>query len=189
MSAVAVWQSSDSDVLAELGALETQMHSTWAQMLSVVTETESRAMAPGLGYGSTIKLVQAIARIPRNEARARVNAAADVLPRREVNGAPVEPKLPVTATTVADAAIGATDIAVIRSVPTRIPPHLGADTRAEIEAELARHAHTLDASQPAIPGKRILAYLDQDGRRPNDAPETHRSPRFHDRNRDYQLTG
>ncbi|HEV7829291.1 MAG TPA: hypothetical protein VGP04_10660, partial [Pseudonocardiaceae bacterium] len=51
-----------------------------------------------------IKLVQAIARIPRNEARARVNAAADMLPRREVNGAPVEPKLPVTATTVADAA-------------------------------------------------------------------------------------
>jgi hypothetical protein len=50
-----------------------------------------------------------------------VNAAADVLLRREVNGAPVEPKLPVTATTVADAAIGATDIAVIRSVPTRIP--------------------------------------------------------------------
>jgi hypothetical protein len=121
MSTVAVWQSSDSDVLAELGALETQMHSTWAQMLSVVAETESRSMAVGLGYGSTMELVQAIARIPRNEARARVNAAADVLPRREVNGAPVEPKLPVTATTVADAAIGATDIAVIRSVPTRIP--------------------------------------------------------------------
>jgi hypothetical protein len=55
MSTVAVWQSSDSDVLAELGALETQMHSTWAQMLSVVTETESRSMAVGLGYGSTIK--------------------------------------------------------------------------------------------------------------------------------------
>ncbi|HEV7831132.1 MAG TPA: hypothetical protein VGP04_20280 [Pseudonocardiaceae bacterium] len=51
MSTVAVWQSSDADVLAELGALETQMHSTWAQMLSVVTETESRSMAVGLGYG------------------------------------------------------------------------------------------------------------------------------------------
>jgi hypothetical protein len=47
MSTVAVWQSSDSDVLAELSALETKMHSTWAQMLSVVTETESRVIAPG----------------------------------------------------------------------------------------------------------------------------------------------
>jgi hypothetical protein len=49
MSAVAVWQSSDADVLAELGALETQLHSTWAQMLSVVAEIDSRSMAVGLG--------------------------------------------------------------------------------------------------------------------------------------------
>jgi hypothetical protein len=61
-------------------------------MLSVITEIDSRAMAPGLGYGSTVELVRAIARIPRGEARARVNAAADVLPGRGVNGAPVEPK-------------------------------------------------------------------------------------------------
>ena len=86
------------------------MHSTWAQMLSVVTETKSRSMAVGLGYGSTIKLVQAIARIPRSEARARVNAAADVLPRQGVNGAPVEPKLPTTATTATTVADAATEI-------------------------------------------------------------------------------
>jgi hypothetical protein len=30
MSTVVVWQSSDADVLAELGALETWLHSTWA---------------------------------------------------------------------------------------------------------------------------------------------------------------
>ena len=47
MSTVAVWQSSDSDVLAELGALETQMHSTWAQMLSVVTETDPAVWPSG----------------------------------------------------------------------------------------------------------------------------------------------
>jgi hypothetical protein len=48
---------------------------------------------------------------------------------------------------------------------------LGADTRTEVETELARHARTLDAGQLAILGKRILAYLDQDGRRPNDLPD------------------
>jgi hypothetical protein len=41
----------------------------------------------------------------------------------------------------------------------------------------------------AILGKRILAYLDQDGRRPNDAPETRRSLRFHDRDGGCELSG
>jgi hypothetical protein len=193
MSTVAVcqqvWQSSDADLLTELGALETQLHSTWAQMLAVVAEIDSRSIAPGLGYSSTVELVRAIARIPRSEARARVNAAADVLPRRGVNGAPAEPTLPNTAAAVAEAAIGAADVAVIRSVLARIPPHLGPDTRAEVEAELARHARTLDASQLAILGRRILAYLDQDGRRPDDAPETRRTLRFHDRDGGYELSG
>jgi hypothetical protein len=96
MSTVVVWQSSDADVLTELGALETRLHSTWAQMFS----------------------------------------------------------------------------AVIRSVLARLPPHLGAEKRAEVEAEVARHARTLDAGQLAVLGKRILAYLDQDGPRPPDTPQT-----------------
>ncbi|HET9117524.1 MAG TPA: DUF222 domain-containing protein [Pseudonocardiaceae bacterium] len=189
MSGAPVWQSSDADLLAELGALETQMHSTWAQMLSVVAEIDSRSMAPGLGYGSTVELVRAITRIPRSEARARVNAAADVLPRQGINGTPVQPRLPSTAAAVADAAIGAADVAVIRSVLARVPAHLNQDTRAEVEAQLARHARTLDAGQLAILGRRILAHLDQDGRRPNDAPETRRSLRFHDRDGGYELSG
>jgi hypothetical protein len=189
MSTAPVWQSSDADLLAELSSLETHMHSTWAQMLSVVAEIDSRSMAPGLGYGTTVELVRAIARIPRSEARARLNAAAEVLPSRGIGGAPVEPKLPTTAAAVADAAIGAADVAVIRSVLARIPAHLGEEKRAEVEAELARHARTLDAGQLAILGKRILAYLDQDGRRPNDAPETRRSLRFHDRDGGCELSG
>jgi hypothetical protein len=50
-----VWQSSDADLLAGLDALETQLHSTWARMLSIVAEIDSRAMAPGLGYGNTVE--------------------------------------------------------------------------------------------------------------------------------------
>jgi hypothetical protein len=64
----------------------------------------------------------------------------------------------------------AADVKVIRAVLARIPPHLDAQTRAEVEAELAHHARALDSGQLAVLGKRILAYLDQDGRRPNDTP-------------------
>ena len=60
-----------------------------------------------------------------------------------------------------------------------------------MEAELARHARTLDAGQLAVLGKRIPAYLDQDGPRPQDTPETRRRLSFHDRDRDggYELAG
>ena len=58
---------------------------------------------------------------------------------------------------------------MIRSILGRIPPHLGDQTKAEVE--LARHARTLDAGQLETLGKRILGYLDQDGRRPHDTPD------------------
>lgn len=184
-----VWQGSDAELLAELGTLETQLHSTWAQMLSVIAEIDSRGTAATVGYDTTVELVCTVARVSRGEARARVSAAADVLPTRGLNGAPVEPKLAQTAAAVAEHAIGAADVAVIRSVLARIPPHLGQDKRAEVEAELARHARTLDAGQLAVLGRRILAYLDQDGARPHDTPQTRRRLSFHDRDGGYELAG
>ncbi|MGH3687896.1 MAG: DUF222 domain-containing protein [Pseudonocardiaceae bacterium] len=184
-----VWLCSDAELLVELGVLETRLHSTWAQMLSVVAEVDSRGVAGQVGYGTTVELVRAVARVSRGEARARVSAAADVLPGRGLNGVPVEPKLPATAAAVAEHVIGAADVVVIRSVLARIPPHVGAEKRAEVEAELARHARTLDAGQLAVLGKRILAYLDQDGPRPKDTGETRRWLRFGDRDGGVELAG
>ncbi|HEY2765695.1 MAG TPA: hypothetical protein VGJ13_17045 [Pseudonocardiaceae bacterium] len=80
MSASLEWQASDRELLAGLRALETQLHSTWARMLSVVAEMDSREIAGKEGYGTTVELVRAVARVPRSESRARVDAAADVLP-------------------------------------------------------------------------------------------------------------
>ncbi len=85
----------ESSVLAELSALETPLHATWAQMLTVIAEVDSRGLAAAKGYGSTVELVRAIARVSRNEVRARVDAAAVVLPGHGMGGAPVEPRLPL----------------------------------------------------------------------------------------------
>jgi hypothetical protein len=145
MSTAPVWHSSDEQLLAELGALETQLHATWAQMLSVVAEIDSRAIAAAKGYGTTVELMRAVARVPRSEARSRVDAAADVLPGRGLGGAPVQPRLPQTAAAVAEHAIGAADVAVIRSVLARIPTRIGTQQRVQVEAELARQARILDA--------------------------------------------
>jgi hypothetical protein len=189
MSTAPVWQSSDDQLLAELRALETQLHATWPQMLSVVAEIDSRGIAAAKGYGSTGGLVRAIARIPRSEARSRVDAAADVLTSRGLGGAPVEPRLPETAAAVAEHAIGAADVAVIRSILARFPGHIGTEQRAQVEAELARQARILDAGQLAVLGKRMLAYLDQDGRPPKDHPESRRWLRFRDCDGGVELAG
>ena len=101
-----VWQSSDGELLAELGALETQLHATWAQMLSVIAEIDFQ------GHRHRERLwhdsrTGAGHRVPRNEVRSRVDAAADVLPGRGLGGVPVGPRLPQTAAAVADHVIGA----------------------------------------------------------------------------------
>jgi hypothetical protein len=189
MSTAPVGHSSDEQLLAELGALETQLHATWSQMLSVVAEIDSRAIAAAKGYGTTVELVRAVARVPRSEARSRVDAAADVLPSRGLGGAPVQPRLPETAAAVAEHAIGAADVAVIRSVLARIPTRIGTPQRVQVEAELARQARILDAGQLAVLGQRMLASLDQDGRPPNDTPQTRRWMRLRDRDGGCELTG
>jgi hypothetical protein len=97
MSSAAVWQGSDAELLAELRALEMRLHSTWAEMLSVIAEVDSRGTAETAGYRTTVDLVRAIGRVSRREARARVAAAADVLPGRGLGGVPTPPRLPATA--------------------------------------------------------------------------------------------
>jgi hypothetical protein len=189
MSTVPVWQSGDEQLLAELGALETQLHASWAQVLTVIAEIDSRGIAAAKGYGSTVELVRAIARVPRSEARSRFDAAADVLPGRGLGGAPVEPRLPRTAAAVADHAIGAADVAVIRSIMVRLPARIDAQQRAQVEAELARRACILDAGQLAVLSKQMLAYLGQDGRPPKDQPETRRHLRLRDCDGGYELSG
>jgi hypothetical protein len=124
MSAAAVWQGSDTELLAELGVLETCLHSTWAEMLSVIAEVDSRGTAETVGYRSTVDLVRAVGRVSRGEARARVAAAADVLPGRGLGGESVPARLPATAAAVAEHAIGAADVTVIRSILARIPVHV-----------------------------------------------------------------
>lgn len=186
---VQVWQASDAELLAELRTVESRMHSLWAEMLSVVAEVESRGIAGKEGYGTTVQLIRALCRVPAGEARARVSAARDVLPGRGVNGVTLPPQLPETAEAVAEAAIGAADVAVIRSVLARVPAHVGPEQRAQVESELARQARILDSRQLAVLGRRMLVYLDQDGLPPSEETDTRQHLNFTDRDGGYELSG
>lgn len=64
-TAPALYQVSDAELVDELQSLETQLHATWAQMLSVVAEIDSRGAAATVGYGSTMELLRAVAGIAK----------------------------------------------------------------------------------------------------------------------------
>ena len=116
MSTAPVWQGSDVELLAELVALETRLHSTWAQMLSVVAEIDSRGMAGAAGYGTTVELVRAVARVSRGEARARVALGSGELPTEGGE----RPQVVVTVSLpVLQGRIGSASLAMVdRSTPT-----------------------------------------------------------------------
>jgi hypothetical protein len=106
MSTVAVWQDSDAALVAELAALETRLHSTWAQILSVVAEIDSRGTAATLGYPTTADLVRVIGRVPLGEAGPGSPPPPTCSPAPGA-GAPLPPTLPATAAAEAEHAIGA----------------------------------------------------------------------------------
>jgi hypothetical protein len=155
MSTAPLWQSSDGELLAELGALETQLGA------DVVGHSGNRF--PGHRRRERVRhdggAGAAIARGPRSEARSRVDAPADVLPSCGLGGGPVGPRLPQTAAAVADHAIGAAEVAVIRSV-------LRGCRRTSVPSSGPRWKPNWPArpasSMPAVGGVELSGWLDRE---------------------------
>ena len=79
-------------------------------------------------------------RITRTEASRRIHHAADLGPRRALNGEPLEPVLPATAQAQRNGVIGFGHVTVIRGFFHRLPDFVDIETRAKAEAHLARLA-------------------------------------------------
>ncbi|WP_214368497.1 HNH endonuclease signature motif containing protein [Pseudonocardia sp. H11422] len=165
------WQAADAELLAALGELQTALNTTWAQMLEVVREVESRGLAERHGYVTGADLLRGTQNISRSTAKARVRAAQDVLPARSLSGEPQPAEMPATAAAVAEGAISAEHVRAIQVTLAALPPHLERH-RASLEADLAGFARTLDPDAVLKLGKRALAALDPDGPRPRDGDPT-----------------
>ena len=76
--------------------------------------------------------------ITRGEASRRIHEAADLGPRRALNGEPLEPVLPATAQAQRSGQIGPGHVAVIRGFWHRLPDFVDVETRQKAEAQLAR---------------------------------------------------
>ncbi|EUA15623.1 hypothetical protein I546_0704 [Mycobacterium kansasii 732] len=99
----------------------------------------------------------------RAEATRRINAAADLGPRRGLTGEPIAPVFAATAAAQRDAKIGAEHITVIRRFCRQLPGWVDQPTRERAEAQLARQASQFRPEQLAELAATLADCLNPDG--------------------------
>ena len=93
-----------------------------------------------LGATTLSKLLAFRLRIGRGEAQRRIDAAAELGPRRAMSGELLEPVLEYTAAAQRRGEIGAEHIAIIREFFAKLPQSIDVMTRARADRKLARIA-------------------------------------------------
>ncbi len=161
------WQAGDEHLLAALRPAQTALHAAHRELLELVAEVHRRGLGTGSGYRSTAELLHLTQHVSRSVAQARVDAAEDVLPGRAPSGEEIAPALPGTAAAVAEDAVSAEHVVVVRAVLAALPAHLEVH-RAGLEADLAGWARRFDPSTVRRLGRRALEVLDPDGPEPRD---------------------
>lgn len=134
-------------------------------LLATVAE---RGIAGDYGRTSPVDLLVSLLRVSPREAKARVERAQDLGPRRALTGEPLGPIFPAIADAVVEGEISAGHVDVITSCLDRVsivakPEVLPAAENLLLEA--ARHEHPRALAKTA---QLLLARLDPDGQEPCD---------------------
>jgi hypothetical protein len=153
-------------LLDGLREAEADLRRSYARVLSVVAELDAENAGAVAGFGSTARLLAGVLNLSRGEAKARVEQACLLMPRRSPAGDVLAPRLPATATELAAGAIGPGQLRVITSIMGRIPSAADPETVGVVEQTLASSACRFDPAALTRIGERLLAYLDPDGPEP-----------------------
>ncbi|WP_122508826.1 DUF222 domain-containing protein, partial [Mycobacterium innocens] len=148
--------------LTLLGRCETVRRRLPVPEHQLINHLARQASAAELGG----KLSHAIAEwtlTSRAEATRRINAAADLGPRRALTGEPIAPALAATAAAQRAGKIGAEHITVIRRFCRQLPGWVDQATRERAEAQLARQASQFRPEQLAELAATLTDCLNPDG--------------------------
>ncbi|HEY2725223.1 MAG TPA: DUF222 domain-containing protein [Pseudonocardiaceae bacterium] len=167
-------------LLDKLRAAESEMRRSYARMLDIVAELENEKAGAATGFGTTARLLAGVLQLSRGEARTRVEHAAHLVERRSLTGTVLPPKLPATASALAEGSIGTAQVRIITSTMSRIPSATP-DEVAQAEQTLADTARRFDPAALGRIAERLLAHLDPDGTAPTDEPEPIRELYLHTR--------
>jgi hypothetical protein len=144
---------------------------------ALVAELHARGLAGPYGCRSTAVFLSHLLRIRHGDARARVEAAENLGPRRNILGEPLEPVYPRAARAQADGAISGAHAKIVIDTVEKLPDTLRADLEDAVEEQLVAAARTLDPRQLALVAERVLTHVDPDGKLEN-VEERHRRRRF-----------
>ncbi len=143
----------------------------------MVAELDAERAGAVAGFGSTARLLSGVLNLSKGEAKARVDQAEQLMPRRSLTGEELAPRLPATAAGLAAGELGPGHLRVITAIMRRIPPSTDPETVELAEQTLAGSARRFDPAALTRIGERLLAYLDPDGPEPTDEPEQTRELR------------
>lgn len=149
--------SSGAELARCFAAVETERRRLESVDHALIARLEDARLAGDYGRSSTAELLRELARIAPNEATARVRAAAELGPRRELNGAALPPLFARIAAAQRSGRIGAAQARVITRCLDAIPAHLCAEAAGPAEAFLVEQAYHLDARMLATVARRLLA--------------------------------
>ena len=158
----------DGAVLDLLRGMESASRIVHSVLLDALAEVDSRRLAAQAGFRSTAALVGDLVHLSRSEARLRTEQATKLGVRRALTGEPLAPELPETAAALVAGEIGPAHVRIIIEIMDAVPASTSSAQRAEVEADLARHARTFGPTELAKLGQHMLAHLDPDGPEPRD---------------------
>ncbi|HEY2299025.1 MAG TPA: DUF222 domain-containing protein [Jatrophihabitans sp.] len=155
-------------------ALETERRRLEAVDHNLVAALEQRGIAGEYGRTSTADLLTELSRVAPGEAKARLHAARDLGPRREVTGAPLAPIFARVADAQRAGVISAQHARVITTTVAAIPEHLSFELAGAVEQFLVDQARHLDPKRLAAAAQRLLATVDPDGAAPREEEQQRR---------------
>lgn len=154
-----------TEVVTELETERRRLEAVDQRMLAELVE---RGLAGEYCRYSPADLLVTLLQVAPTEAKARVERARDLGPRRTITGLPLEPILPATADAVRAGEISSGHVAVISDCLDRIPAQLSVEASPVVERLLIKAAHHEHPRQLARTAALMLARLDPDGPEPPD---------------------
>src|SRR3954470_9779025 len=163
MQRVDLVPASDDEVLAFWRSVETQQRRLAVVDHRMIASVEQRGL-PGLhAYASTAAMAREVLTIAPGEAKARVDAAHTLGPRRSPSQPVLPPQFPDTATAIAAGVISARHAAVITRAVDALPDEVVDELGGWVETHLIEHARVVDAMVLARYACRLIDRLDQGG--------------------------
>ena len=157
-----------AELVEAFAAIETQRRRLAAVDHVLLAALEDRGLAGEFGQASMPHLLGQLCRVAPTEAKARVRAARDLGPRRDLAGVTLEPVFARVADAQREGSISPAHARVISTCLSAIPASVSLAAVGPAEAFLVEQARHVDPRQLVVIADRLLATIDPDGAEPRD---------------------